>query len=995
MASNHSGPKLILCVLAFLMVVPNLAFATMATEQSTSEVTSSRASSRALEACPSSVTGWTISGTHVYTGTCTISGGAITIQNGADITFENVTLTHTGAYYIWNYNNLRILNSTIIGGASWSGITGWLGMKLTRIENSTVKGSTQYGVYTWGGRAEIGNSTISTSGGYGIEVFTGTGGYITNTVVKNTTNTGIYIFQASKYWVNNNTVTMTSGNFGTYLATFGGVYENNSVKGGTVNALRIDPTVPSSFFHNRAYGSAVGLYLSGANTLNAYYCNFTGNTGNDISLGNNAKLKAYDTSFNTSTMDTTSSVEVYWSANFSVKWLSNGKGVQGATIGITNTTNNKDPRNLLTNSTGVIQKIFLEDYLKVWNAKTDCAPYTFDASITTGGKSYTNSTKGNITNGKNDFLIILDDVPPPLTLASPSDGIVTNQSWTVVKAWTERNIFKDWPVTAIVLLDSTVYNPPVGLDGYIEQNVSLPSDGKHMITVKALDSQLNMKIIMINVTRDTTPPGLTITSPSDGKLTNVTIIDVQGTTEASANLTVNGVVVPVQSTGTFTCSYHLVEGDNIITVRSEDKVHNWNKKVLKVKLDTKPPVLSIAQPVNGYRTNQSTISIQGTTEALATVTINDIVVQLSGTSFQMPYDLKESSNILNVKSCDAAGNCNITSIHVFLKTTIPSLILISPTDGLLTNHATIALQGTTDDGSKVTINGHPITFFGMSFSYNLTLIEGKNILIVDSVDDVGNKAEVIIAVYLDTIAPALTINDPKDGITVNTPEITIDGSTEPNATIILNNLQLSNTNGAFTKKITLIEGLNFINVTAMDAAGNNATASVKVILDTKISLKVNGLTTGVVFVTNLTTYNVTGTTDPDASVYVNNKSITIDINGNFKTAVQLSLGMNNITVKAEDKIGNKISSTYQIQRKEVDQNKPPIIPGKHHDVSNGSMLVPILVIVALAAAFGIGIGLYMRKRGKAKGAQPTKASQMALQNSPETQPDVMQKGPRT
>ena len=182
MSSNRSGPKIILCILALLMIVPNLALAAVATDQATSVATSSRVSSRAPEACPNSAAGWTISGTHNYTGTCTISGGAITVSASADITFEKVTLTHSGSYYLVVNGILRILNSTINGASSWEGIYGNTGSPLIKIENSTVKGFTAIGVRVYtGSRAEIGNSTFDAGSNcwYGIYVYQATGGFVT------------------------------------------------------------------------------------------------------------------------------------------------------------------------------------------------------------------------------------------------------------------------------------------------------------------------------------------------------------------------------------------------------------------------------------------------------------------------------------------------------------------------------------------------------------------------------------------------------------------------------------------------------------------------------------------------------------------------------------------------------------------------------------------------------------------------------------------------
>jgi hypothetical protein len=120
------------------MLVANLAFLAVAAVPTDVEKTSSRSSSRAPEACPSSAAGWTITGTHVYTGACTISGGATSVSAGADITFEKVTMSISGTQYFYNYASWKILNSTITGSSNWYGIYGNTGNTLLKIENSTI-----------------------------------------------------------------------------------------------------------------------------------------------------------------------------------------------------------------------------------------------------------------------------------------------------------------------------------------------------------------------------------------------------------------------------------------------------------------------------------------------------------------------------------------------------------------------------------------------------------------------------------------------------------------------------------------------------------------------------------------------------------------------------------------------------------------------------------------------------------------------------------------
>ena len=979
MSSNRAGPKLFLCVLALLMVVPNLALMAVATVPDVTAPASSRASSRAPEACPSSAAGWSITGTHVYTGTCSVSGGAITVNAGADITFEKVTLTHTGTYYFYNLGTLRILNSTIQGASSWYGIYSYSSFPLLKIENSVIKNYISYGVYAnTGKRVDIGNSTIDNNklgGSYGLYIYNTNNGHITKNKLTNISSSfGMEIYLSSNLWIDNNTVTMTAGSYGTYLYSFSGAYDNNTISGGSTNVMRVYGNAPKSFWHNKASGTATRLYVQSV-TLTTFYCNFTDATGQDITTAASGNIKAYDTYFVTSTVAASTSIQVYWRANMTVKWLSTDQTVQGAHIAVTDVKGLKDPRDFITDSKGSVNDVYLMEYSKDSTSKKVVSPYWFNATMTQAGRDFTNHTKGNVTNvtANNTFTIILDDIPPPLKLLTPADGLFTNQSYVIVKAQTERNISKEWPLTAEVRMDSVVYSSIIGQDGNLEQNVTLPSDGKHLVTVKSIDSDQNTKSIAINVTRDTIAPPLTVSAPAEGTLTNITTVAVTGTTEAGANLTVNGVVVPVLSGGSFSYQFKLAEGDNAIIVKVQDKAHNWATKVVNVKLDTKAPILAVIQPQNDLKTNQPNMQLQGTTESKSTVTVNGNQIPLFGTGFQMTLTLKEGENVFQVMSCDAAKNCNVTVIHVFLDTEPPTLTVTSPQDQFLTNKETLTIEGETEEGAKVSVNDRPASCTGTTFSYELTLREGKNSIKVDALDAVGNRAEKIVTVYLDTVPPALAITDPKDGTIVSKADITLEGTTDAGAVLTLNKQSVPNSNGGFTTKFVLKEGLNNITMSAVDKAGNRANVTIQITLDTKVSLIISSPTQTMGLETMNTTINITGKVDKDASVFINDVPVVVKKDGTFKQEVPLDIGTNNITVQAEDPLGNRMEYTYQVVRKDKPSPPPPnpIISGGN---GLGGLLLPLIIVIAVLAAVGIGAGLYMRGRKKAQEQVPPAAA---------------------
>lgn len=82
--------------------------------------------------------------------------------------------------------------------------------------------------------------------------------------------------------------------------------------------------------------------------------------------------------------------------------------------------------------------------------------------------------------------------------------------------------------------------------------------------------------------------------------------------------------------------------------------------------------------------------------------------------------------------------------------------------------------------------------------------------------------------------------------------------------------------------------------------------------------------------------NITGQTDPENIIYINNQPLTTDKNGNFSTPIQLQNGYNIIKVTAKNKIGKTITSTkIVVARLEESQTTKPFtlsISAKDSDI---------------------------------------------------------------
>ncbi len=76
------------------------------------------------------------------------------------------------------------------------------------------------------------------------------------------------------------------------------------------------------------------------------------------------------------------------------------------------------------------------------------------------------------------------------------------------------------------------------------------------------------------VVPDTTPPLLSIDSPSDGHTTEASVVMVSGTTEPGVDLVVNGMMVAVEPDGSFSCTIALIVGENTIRATATDASDN-------------------------------------------------------------------------------------------------------------------------------------------------------------------------------------------------------------------------------------------------------------------------------------------------------------------------------------------------------------------------------------------------------------------------------------
>lgn len=194
-----------------------------------------------------------------------------------------------------------------------------------------------------------------------------------------------------------------------------------------------------------------------------------------------------------------------------------------------------------------------------------------------------------------------------------------------------------------------------------------------------------------------------------------------------------------------------------------------------------PPTISITSPTTGalITNNKPTISwtvtdddsgvnpdtIQLTIDSTV-ISSSSITKQASGKTYTCSYTvttaLSDGAHTIKVDASDNDGNKATQSVvSVTVDTTPPELIITSPSEGFITNKASITVSGTTNDANKpvtVTVNGKSVTVNGDgSFSTSVDLSgEGSHVITITATDAAGKTTTITRNIKLDQTPPKVT-----------------------------------------------------------------------------------------------------------------------------------------------------------------------------------------------------------------------------------------------
>jgi hypothetical protein len=443
--------------------------------------------------------------------------------------------------------------------------------------------------------------------------------------------------------------------------------------------------------------------------------------------------------------------------------------------------------------------------------------------------------------------ITLDITAPTLVITAPADNSKTAVSTSTVTGTIDENS----TVTVILNGGTPQYASITGNTFTLD---IVLTTGINTIEITATDTADNKTTQKRTVTYDNTKPSIEITEPNQDTMTNQSSMVIKGTvsdtlTAVSVSVTVDGnTYTPTLTNGQFeqTVTFTTEKTYQIIATAT-DEVGNTTTVQRNIIYDITTPTIdvSVKTPTN---TNSQTIT--GTMEEGVTVTVSSATATIgtltypSSTTWSVNIaGMMEGSNTITIKSRDSAGNETTVTKEIVLDTIAPTGSVSINSGATYTTSTAVTLTLSASDNVGVT--GYYVsassstpsasasgwtsvtssTSYNTSVSYTLSSGDGNKTVYVWFKDDAGNVSTAYSdSIILDTVA-IIEIDPVTSPISSNTQTIT--GTTETGAIVKVavndsTKYVFAAVNGTTWsyKIIGLVEGTNYIYITATDIAGN-------------------------------------------------------------------------------------------------------------------------------------------------------------------------------
>jgi hypothetical protein len=379
------------------------------------------------------------------------------------------------------------------------------------------------------------------------------------------------------------------------------------------------------------------------------------------------------------------------------------------------------------------------------------------------------------------------------------------------------------------------------------------------------------------------------------------------------------------------CSLPLPEGNGPITYKVTASNSGLSSSTVSTtwKRDGTAPVVNVAYPspsgANGWHiTAPVNVSVNGSD---AVSGLASAMMSINGGAWQSTASLTDGTYAITFLSVDNAGNSSTLARTVKVDSTAPTVSPVIPSpDGLngwfVTAPVVVSVNGV-DTGSGLA--SALVSVDGGGWQPNASLSDGMHTINFRSTDLAGNTATVTRTVKVDTGVPSIVTaiagTAGNAGWYISETTTTISAS-DPSG---IDRIEYNSNAGGWQNGSSVVntDGINTIEIRAYDVAGNMASETLEVKVDTvapSLSTAVSGTSGRSGWYVSQTTTTLSardGTSGVDHVEYNQN-----DAGWQVGSAVVSTDGVNTIVARAYDFAGNMSSDSVQVK---VDTVRPTSI----------------------------------------------------------------------
>ncbi|HUI07183.1 MAG TPA: Ig-like domain-containing protein [Verrucomicrobiae bacterium] len=478
--------------------------------------------------------------------------------------------------------------------------------------------------------------------------------------------------------------------------------------------------------------------------------------------------------------------------------------------------------------------------------------------------------------------------PPTVTVTSPNGGenwqVGSSHNITATSSGSITSVEIDYSINGgSTWIYFTGYSP---LNNTINVPWTIPNAPSTTCRVRVIIgynggtvSDVSDGNFAISSPTDTTPPTVSISTPTSGQTFTATPITISGTASDSGSPSTGVSLVQVQVNGTggtwqtasgttsWSASVSLSSGVNTIYVRGRDGVGNYST-IASVSVtynppDTQGPAITIVSPANNATVTSASLPVSGTASdsgrgnnGVSSVTVNGVsanggTASGAGTAnWNATITLSPGVNTITVAAKDTFNNSSQQQISVTYSPpdiTPPTVTISSPASGTTyTSAQTVTINAAASDDVGVTrvdfYDGTTLKSSDTSSPYGYSWAissddNGSHNWTVRAYDAAGNsKTSSVVTLTVnistaDTTPPAVAINSPTSGQSFTTSTITVSGTASdqgsPSTGVALVELQVNSAGWqtasgttSWSSLVSLASGSNLIQARSKDGAGN-------------------------------------------------------------------------------------------------------------------------------------------------------------------------------